>query len=187
MNLSHWNYFLAVEEDLMNLSRYIEFDKKNFQTYSIELARLLMTATQEIDVLFRQICAIKGTTGKNEKGYRTEIPKFYGNLPSLDVNIQRYNLVFLPFDSWTQAPSSTPLWWTANNKVKHQRHRSFDQASLENVLNASAGLFVANLYFYDAVDCIDILSPGPNLFWAGKACDSIIATEFGNIPDFKVP
>ncbi len=42
VSLSHWNYFLAVEEDLNGVSRYIEFDNNNYKTYSLELARILM-------------------------------------------------------------------------------------------------------------------------------------------------
>ncbi len=30
----HWNYFLAIEKDLENLSRYIEFSDANLGTYS---------------------------------------------------------------------------------------------------------------------------------------------------------
>lgn len=187
MSLSHWNYFLAVEEDLNGLSRYIEFDNNNYKTYSLELARILMAAVQEIDVLFKQICDLKKTVGNCESDYRREIPKTYPNLPSLDVIFPRYGLQFLPFGSWTKPTSATPLWWTANNKVKHERHNFFHQASLENTLNAAAGLFVANLYFYDASRGIDQLSPGPKYLWAEKACDAITPTEFGNIPNFKVP
>ncbi|GEM_PF-733291 len=45
MTLTHWNYYLAIESDLENLTRYIEFHPDNFATYSIENAKLLMTAT----------------------------------------------------------------------------------------------------------------------------------------------
>ena len=42
MQESHWNYFLAIEEDLENLSRYIDLREDNFGTYSIETAKILM-------------------------------------------------------------------------------------------------------------------------------------------------
>lgn len=29
----YWNYFLALEADLVNLSRYIEFTEDNFSSY----------------------------------------------------------------------------------------------------------------------------------------------------------
>jgi len=54
--LLHWNYFLALESDLERVSRYIEFDKANFKTYSIELAHLLLAASSEVDVVAKTLC-----------------------------------------------------------------------------------------------------------------------------------
>ena len=44
----HWNYYIALEQDLAKLSRYIEFAEGNFSTYSIELAHLLLAASSEV-------------------------------------------------------------------------------------------------------------------------------------------
>ena len=52
----HWNYLLAIEKDLENLSRFVEFYDDNFKCYSIEISRLLMASAAEIDVICRQIC-----------------------------------------------------------------------------------------------------------------------------------
>ena len=40
----HWAYFLALEDDLYTLSRYVEIAKPNYETYSIEISRLLLSA-----------------------------------------------------------------------------------------------------------------------------------------------
>jgi hypothetical protein len=52
----HWNYFLAIERDVEVLSRYIEFDKRNFDCFSIEIVRILLAVGSEIDVICKQIC-----------------------------------------------------------------------------------------------------------------------------------
>ena len=52
----HWNYLIAVERELELLSRYIEFDSRNFCCFSIEIARLLLTSGAEIDVVCKQVC-----------------------------------------------------------------------------------------------------------------------------------
>ena len=49
--LVHWNYFLAFDSDAEKLSRYIEFTTDNFEAYSIELVRLLLSAASEVDVV----------------------------------------------------------------------------------------------------------------------------------------
>jgi hypothetical protein len=54
----HWNYFLALENDLETLSRYIEFDRANFGVFSIELAHLLFAAASEVDVLAKRTCEL---------------------------------------------------------------------------------------------------------------------------------
>ena len=52
----HWNYFLALEDDLDRLSRFVQFTAQNYGCYSIELARILMLASAEIDVVAKQLC-----------------------------------------------------------------------------------------------------------------------------------
>jgi hypothetical protein len=47
----HWNYLLAIERDLDEISRFVEFDEKNFDCFSIEIARLLLASAAEVDVV----------------------------------------------------------------------------------------------------------------------------------------
>ena len=47
--LIHWNYFLSLESDVLNLSRYIDFSQSNFECYSIEITRILFASASEVD------------------------------------------------------------------------------------------------------------------------------------------
>ncbi|HXX54400.1 MAG TPA: hypothetical protein VEI28_07530 [Thermodesulfovibrionales bacterium] len=145
----HWNYLLAIERDVEELSRYIEFDSKNFDCFSIELARLLLACGAEIDVVCKQICRDLNpqSTADSIGLYRTEIITAYPDIPTFEVQIPRFGLVFHPWDEWTK-PSGIPFWWTAYNKTKHHRDSEYHQANLKNALNAVAGLFVMVLYLY---------------------------------------
>ena len=49
----HWNYFLAVEADLIELSRFVEFNPKNYNCFSVEMAKLLMASAGEVDVVLQ--------------------------------------------------------------------------------------------------------------------------------------
>src|SRR5258708_3058108 len=61
----HWNYFLALEKDLEAVSRFIEFCPDNLNTYSIELAHLLLSSASEIvDTLAKCICVILDPNAK---------------------------------------------------------------------------------------------------------------------------
>jgi hypothetical protein len=145
----HWNYFLALETDVVRLARFIEFREDNFSTYSIEIARLIMAAAAEVDVVAKLVCRKLAPERRVEKinGYASVIlqaPK--PKLPGLTILIPRYGLTLKPWISWT--PNTPPLWWTAYNKVKHHRDTGFKQANLGNALNAVSALFSLTIYHY---------------------------------------
>ena len=162
MRLIHWNYFLALEEDLLRLSRFIEFSKKNFKTYSLELAHLLLASTSEIDVVLKMLCEPFFANAKEEKHYRKAIPQNIPAFAKIKVVIPRYELTLQPWHSWNK--NLTPSWWTAYNEVKHRRNEHYEKASLRNVFQSMAGLFVSNLYLYKDLANTGVLSPWAELF-----------------------
>jgi len=163
MKLIHWNYFLALEEDLLRLSRFVEFSKKNFRTYSLELAHLLLSSSSEIDVILKSLCKPFAPNAKNETNYRSYIPRNIPNFTKIKVEIPRYELTFQPWHSWNK--NQTPVWWTAYNKVKHERNSYYDRANLKSVLQSMSGLFVSNIYLYKDMANLGELSPWPHLFY----------------------
>jgi hypothetical protein len=159
----HWNYLLALEDDLNKVSRFIEFHKDNFECYSVELSHLLLSAASEVDVV------AKGLISKNNfafvksdiSKYRSSIKQLYPLLCEVKVIIPRFNLCFIPWHSWIT--DQTPDWWHAYNDVKHERNNNYHQANLENTLNAFAGLLILTLYYYKVEAEKGILTP-PKLF-----------------------
>ncbi|MEL1243278.1 hypothetical protein AAEO56_03295 [Flavobacterium sp. DGU11] len=51
-----------------------------------------------------------------------------------------------PWDRWQI--NDVPFWWTANNKIKHQRANHFEKANLKNAFNAIGALLLTVTYFY---------------------------------------
>lgn len=139
---THWNYFLSLEDDILLLSRWIEFNDKNFECYSLELARLLMTISAEFEVIAKLICKYKRPESRPSSinAYQKILTGSLKNIPNVTITIPRFGLTFTPFVNWVHE-DKPPFWWSANNKVKHDRSNSFHQATLKNVLNASAALF----------------------------------------------
>lgn len=136
--LFHWNYFLALESDLERVSRYIEFVKSNFKTYSIELAHLLLAASSEVDVVAKALCQAIDSKAKLENidQYKKTIRKQLPELITEKVLVPRYGLTLQPWSLWKG--EKNPGWWRSYNKVKHERSNHFDEANLKNVLNAMA-------------------------------------------------
>jgi hypothetical protein len=146
----HWNYFLALEKDLETISRYIEFHLGNFNVFSIELAHLLFAAASEVDVLAKSLCKHfePAADRDNINHYCQVLLKYIPSLPTDEVFVPRFGLNFLPWDNWGRNPPDRPNWWTSYNKVKHQRDTCFNQATLQNALNALGALLILNFHFY---------------------------------------
>jgi hypothetical protein len=144
----HWNYFLALERDLEDISRYVEFSEMNLKTYSIEFTHLLLSSSSEVDVLLQQICSIlrPDSSLDNIDSYRSIIKKDLPGIINERVSIDRYEMSFKPWENWNG--DVNPDWWKYHNKVKHERHIYFHQANLQNTLNSMGGLLLSVIYYY---------------------------------------
>lgn len=140
---THLNYFSCLEDDLFQLSRWIEFSADNESAYSIELARLLMTAAAEVDVVAKALCKAidKKRDASSINVYQEVLLKAVPMLPQAKVEMPRFGMIFQPWSNWTEK-ENPPDWWQGNNKVKHHRAEHFRQANLKNVLNAIAALLI---------------------------------------------
>jgi hypothetical protein len=166
---AHWNYLLAIEGDLERLSRFIEFNERNFDCFSIEISRILLASGAEVDVVCKQICK-KLNPSSSANGiysYQNEICAAYPHIPDFEVLIPRYGLTLTPWDNWNQ-PKSAPIWWTAYNKIKHHRDSEYHRVNLKNALNAIGGLFVMVLYLYKEKAEEGELSPNPRLLFVSE-------------------
>lgn len=145
----HWNYFLAIERDLERLSRFVEFDERNYGCFSLEIARILLAAGAEVDVVCKQVtqAASPGIKAENINAYRDVLVQAHAAIPGFEVMIPRHGLSLNPWEAWGR-PDGVPAWWTAYNKTKHNRNTHFERANLKNALNAVAGVFVVTLYLY---------------------------------------
>lgn len=74
---SYWNYYLELEEQLIQTKRFVDFDVSNYKTFSIEYLKLLQATCSEIDVVAKIIAE-----------------KFDPNFSKLDnKNIQKWGFV----------------------------------------------------------------------------------------------
>ncbi|MBI4526525.1 MAG: hypothetical protein HY695_22220 [Deltaproteobacteria bacterium] len=162
--IPHWNYLLAIERDLIELSRYVEFDERNFNCFSMELAKVLLASAAEVDVVCKQICKAIDTNSSADdiNKYRNEIKAAFAGIPQFVVLLPRFGLKLKPWDEWNGA-EGVPPWWTGYNKVKHHRDSEYHRVNLKNALNAVAGLFVMVLYLYKDKAQLGELIPPPQV------------------------
>lgn len=166
----HWNYFLALEDDVVKMSRFLEVTSANFEAYSLELMRILFGAASEADVVSKRLCLKLNAKSKadNITKYKKEILAVYPELTSAVVEVPRFGLTLTPWVQWKTDPS--PLWWRAYNNVKHHRHTHFSDASLKHTLNGVAGLFVLLLFYYRDEAQNGRLSPNPVMVVSNPKC-----------------
>lgn len=160
----HWDYFLSVERDLQIIARYVEFEEDNFDVYSIEIARLLLAACAEVDVVCKQLCRRldNGSRAGSIEAYREGITKYLPDFGRFRAIAPRYGLQLRPWANWNTG--KVPDWWTAYNKMKHHRHSHFAHGNLKNSINAVAGLYVVTLYLYREQAEAGVLRPAPSIF-----------------------
>jgi hypothetical protein len=148
MALRNWDFFLAIESDLAETARFVHFSPDNFETFSIEFSQIMMAACAEIDTVAKQLCARvdaaapRGNIADYQATLTLKYPRFYEN----QVLIPAHGLEMQPWRKWSPPTPAAPPWWQAYNAVKHDRGAQFGQATLENALNAVAGLMIIVIY-----------------------------------------
>ena len=183
--LIHWNYFLSLESDVLNLSRYVDFSRINFECYSIEIARILFASASEVDVVAKAICIMidPGSKANDILKYQDAITAHFKALTNFRVLVPRFGLEFEPWAAWN-APRTPPDWWSAYNKVKHHRDQYFSMGTLKNCLNSVAGLFSLLFLLYKKQAEEGELIPLPQLFDVPESFHDGIAIPEGKIHVF---
>src|SRR5690606_31279368 len=55
-------------------------------------------------------------------------------------------LSYKPWENWNG--TQNPNWWRSFNNVKHQRNNHFNEANLQNTINAVGALLLTVVYYY---------------------------------------
>jgi hypothetical protein len=167
---SRWNFIQSLQEDLLKTSRYVEFNSKNSETYSVEFDRIILAACSEINSIFEDLAlrkniSINGNLDILKAG--SALLPLISSITSVDVQLVNSDIsVFKPWDGWSN--KSSPDWWgKVYNKLKHNRAQNFAEATLGNAIVATAALVVLSLYSHrlltGAYAQIDAFL-GPHLF-----------------------
>lgn len=139
-----WNYYLTLEDDISNTSRYIE-PRGQENAYSFEFAKILILACTELESVFKLLCI--EITGESPEGnigkYKELILGRYPHIGDAVVTVKRWGTDVKPFQEWTTGKLS---WWSAYQEVKHNRGEYFSGASYKNAVYALAALYIAIFY-----------------------------------------
>jgi hypothetical protein len=135
--------FLLIQDDLQSLFQYVEPADKNRQCYSFRIHELLLRTCIEIEANCKAILVENGydkdeptmrdfykiNASHRLSEYESRMPNWHGN-----------NEIRKPFIGWRDR--SHLEWYQAYNRVKHNRHHAFEEATLDNLINAFCALHV---------------------------------------------
>lgn len=176
-----WNYFLMLENDLDNTSRFIEPAGQE-GTYSFEFAKLLILACTEVESVFKAICReikgkdVKGTIGSYKEIILGKYPKIVDTI----VNVKRLGYDIEPFKGWDVGPLG---WWDAYQHVKHSRGYFFVEATYLNAVTALSALYITIFYLAKITD-IDFDNHVSKYIDSDYADMHVIFSPRKKLPDF---
>jgi hypothetical protein len=54
----HWSFFIALEQDVEVMARYIEPVPQNFGAFSLEMCRILFAAASECEIVLKELAKL---------------------------------------------------------------------------------------------------------------------------------
>lgn len=143
-----WYYFLDLEKELADSSRYIEPEGQE-DVYSFEFRKIIILACTECETAFKALCEIidqsknRGSIGD----YKGIILGKYPKLVEAKVTISRWHKTIQPFKKWDTGKLE---WWDVHQAIKHDRGSNLKQATYQNAVYTLSALYVLIFYLYRA-------------------------------------
>jgi hypothetical protein len=183
MGNPHWEFFLAIEDDLDRTFRYVEPVEQNFSTFSVEYVKILLTASAEVDVVCTLLCReINPEYGGSGIGsHRKTILGKYPRFDSIEILLPRCDMTLAPWMGWRDGKN--PDWWRAYNAVKHKRYEHFPDANVRNAIMSTSALFGVLAYLHHT--CLEELVPTSRVFTIRPHPKMPFSTTRYALPDFE--
>lgn len=172
----YWKQYIMLEKEFTKTVKYVALDTINFETYSDAYMKLIIQIGSEVDIVSKALCKEINNASKARsiEQYQNDIVSCFPDFYNVLVKSEMIDLV--PWDSW-KIPSS-PVWWKEYNAVKHNRNdkedgvkENYKYATLENTINALAGLYQIELYLFSVIPhkfSVETPLPGSRLFTLDK-------------------
>lgn len=148
----HWNYYLMLEQKVLETRNYVEFRAENNNTSSNEFGLLMISIGAELDNFLKTYCEVpeanRGDRNINIGFYTRYLSQHYPQIAGETITILDTDPVITlsPFSN-LNTPSQFP-WWDAYNAVKHNRFANFTEAKLENVINLLSALYLLEMKMF---------------------------------------
>ena len=143
----YWNYYLMLEKDFINITKYVKIKKRNYSTCSDEIIKLIEVIGSECDLILKKIC---GINLNSRSGKITEYSKILNTYPEIvneKIEVKHTDIILEPFKGWNKRKPWQLFWWKTYNKIKHNREENYDKGKFFMLLNSLAALYFLEMYF----------------------------------------
>lgn len=149
---NYWNYYLALENRVLQTTNYIELHPANENAFSNEYAILMQAIGGELDSFFKQYCDFSPTDRKTIADYAVYILTDYPDIKKQSITVIGTDLTITPFAKWnTEQANQSLFWWAAYNNIKHSRYMNKKYASQNNVLNILGALYLVEMKYLQKI------------------------------------
>lgn len=169
----HWRFYLMLERRFTETLQYVELDKRNFDTFSMEFASQIREIGSEIDIVFKELLGFSQGERKNINDYINGIEQKHEDM--FDRKILVKDISITPFENLNKRKPSELEWWKAYNDIKHGRVANYQEANLKNVLMLLSVLYLLEMYLFKesiTEDETDIVKKDSEIFridgWKNK-------------------
>lgn len=146
LSRNYWRYYRMLEDKFLATTNYVEVALTNFSSFSNEYALLIQSIGAELDNFFKVYCRYNPTDRKNIADYANFILAEYTSITTQKIKVLGTDIELIPFQRWNvAAPAQSLFWWSAFDKIKHNRHGNFSDANQKNVLNMLAALYLLEM------------------------------------------
>ena len=155
---NYWNQYILIEKEFRETIQYVALCEENKNVFSDAYLKILLQIGSEIDIVFKQYCTSLDSSFNGDKigHYKNCIQNNKEEFIFQAIKIYVNGDIVKPWTGWQIMQA--PFWWTAYNKIKHNRYsiceidaiqkQGYKFANQEYTLEALAGLFQILIYYY---------------------------------------
>ncbi|MDA3080244.1 MULTISPECIES: hypothetical protein [unclassified Campylobacter] len=155
-----FNYFWAsyknLEDKVLEVANYIQFDDKQSTVYSNYIADLLVMTVMQIESLSKELYRQMNINDDKELKFDEDCIKFLDDIWEIckkEIFISSNKIYFdeikiAPLKNANKKGKNT--WKCAYQAVKHDRKKEITKGNIKNLIFAMGALYILNLYYkYD--------------------------------------
>lgn len=194
---SFWPVYKNLEEETLQLTKYINFSDDQLKVYSMHIADLIIRIVVEIEALSKELYKNNGgpnmydDSGKlRDLFFDTDCIKYLNNTwgicnREIIVSCANFNFtkaenkILQPLKKADKRGSSSAIWNKAYQAVKHDRRNALEKGNIENLIHALGALYILNVFYRDDVYEYGTVNE-PNNFFDNRLGSNIFAATFAD-------